>query len=334
MNLQFINKEDILTVLKILSIDNNIYYLTNNLSYEKLSKDEVIPELNIDSVRSLVPLKSFLLTHIDQLKEPKIPKKSNIVFGAKSCDIKARKILDNMFLADPQDPYYEVRNKSTLIFSSDCPDPQKTCFCTYIKGKPYPEDGFDLNFSPVHNGYVVEIGSVKGQKIVDQVQTYFKDTSKEQLSGRDKMRESAIEKLEQINKDFNKVKDTDLQKLFETKFHSDKWKELSKTCVQCYGCTNICPSCYCFFLAESNKSKENPFEKVRYWDSCQVTGYGRVGGGLNPRPKLYERFRNRYECKLNWRMVNFNMYACTGCGRCIDVCPGKIDIRKVVSELI
>jgi ferredoxin len=30
---------------------------------------------------------------------------------------------------------------------------------------------------------------------------------------------------------------------------------------------------------------------------------------------------------------NFKMIGCTGCGRCIAGCPGKIDKRKVLSSI-
>ncbi|MBU2567948.1 MAG: 4Fe-4S dicluster domain-containing protein, partial [Elusimicrobia bacterium] len=69
------------------------------------------------------------------------------------------------------------------------------------------------------------------------------------------------------------------------------------------------------------------------WDACHYTSYGRMAGGSNPRHKLFERFRNRYQCKFNFRRENFGVYACTGCGRCFEVCPGKIDIRKVMAGL-
>ncbi len=51
-----------------------------------------------------------------------------------------------------------------------------------------------------------------------------------------------------MNKEIKSIKNIDFQKLYKDKFSSDKWKELSKACVQCTGCNKICPSCYCFYL--------------------------------------------------------------------------------------
>jgi heterodisulfide reductase subunit C len=110
------------------------------------------------------------------------------------------------------------------------------------------------------------------------------------------------------------------------------WKKESEKCVQCGGCNFICPSCYCFLIRENSKSSEEQF-RDKVWDVCHFTGYARVAGGGNARKYKFQRFRNRYQCKFVYRRENFGIYACTGCGRCIDVCPGKIDIRKVVKNL-
>jgi len=64
-----------------------------------------------------------------------------------------------------------------------------------------------------------------------------------------------------------------------------------------------------------------------------LNGYARVAGGGSPRPKMFERFRNRYLCKFNYMQSNFNEPGCTGCGRCIDTCPATIDFRNVINSV-
>ena len=76
------------------------------------------------------------------------------------------------------------------------------------------------------------------------------------------------------------------------------------------------------------------FARMKYQDSCQLSGYARVAGGASPRHELYERFRNRYYCKYEYRPDSIGLVACTGCGRCIDACQGKIDKRDVLQEVI
>ena len=58
-----------------------------------------------------------------------------------------------------------------------------------------------------------------------------------------------------------------------------------------------------------------------------------MAGGSSPRLGLMERFRHRYLHKLEYFPKDFQMEACTGCGRCIQGCMGKIDMRKVLKSL-
>jgi ferredoxin len=61
--------------------------------------------------------------------------------------------------------------------------------------------------------------------------------------------------------------------------------------------------------------------------------FARVAGGANPRKKLSERLRHRFMKKF-WRIpINYGFLGCTGCGRCIDACTGKIDVREVLKSL-
>jgi len=75
-------------------------------------------------------------------------------------------------------------------------------------------------------------------------------------------------------------------------------------------------------------------KRVKYQDSCQFSGYARVAGGATPRPELFERLRNRYLCKYDYRPEALGLVACTGCGRCIDACQGKIDMREVMVDVL
>lgn len=316
-----------------LSVDNDIFYLTSGQSYKKYGRDDTAEELDIDVVRAITPLKSFYFIQSEKTDIPlSPPKKRNIIFGVKSCDLRAKFVLDKMFMEGVcADPLYEYHLKNTLIFSSDCPKPQSSCFCSFVEGKPYVEPGkqaYDLNFSPAAGGYIVEAGSPEGEKILAQLEAFFDDVPGEMLTKRDEARQESIRMLDEINRDFAVLKNADLKKRAKENYLSGWWKEASKTCVQCTGCNNICPSCYCFYLRPGDE-----FQSIKTWDACHYTSYGRMAGGSNPRHKLFERFRNRYQCKFNFRRENFGVYACTGCGRCFEVCPGKIDIRKVMAGL-
>jgi len=106
------------------------------------------------------------------------------------------------------------------------------------------------------------------------------------------------------------------------------WKKYSTSCVSCGACATICPTCTCFLLID-----KPGFEKVKQLDACQYPGFERVAGGEDGLHELHNRFRNRYMCKYVWRPLRFSSVACTGCGRCIDACIGKINKNELFMEL-
>jgi ferredoxin len=106
------------------------------------------------------------------------------------------------------------------------------------------------------------------------------------------------------------------------------WEKYSTSCVSCGACATICPTCSCFLLID-----KPDFEKVKQLDACQYPGFERVAGGEDPLFELPKRFRNRYMCKYVWKPEKFKSKACTGCGRCIEACIGKINKNEMFLEL-
>jgi len=102
-------------------------------------------------------------------------------------------------------------------------------------------------------------------------------------------------------------------------------------CVECGACTHVCPTCRCFLLVDQKSGDR--MERVLVWDVCYYPGYWRMAGNLSPKPRLLDRFRNGFSCKFDYFVQNYETVACTGCGRCIQACMGKIDIRQCLSEL-
>jgi len=69
-------------------------------------------------------------------------------------------------------------------------------------------------------------------------------------------------------------------------------------------------------------------------DTCQYPGFERVAGGEDALSELHNRFRNRFMCKYVWKPLKFSSLACTGCGRCIDACIGRISKNEIFMELV
>ncbi len=237
------------------------------------------------------------------------------------------KILDSVFLkGDYKDPNYTKRRESTLIVSIDCARPLSVCFCERVGLRPFPVEGYDLNLTIMENGFILKTGSQTGESLLID-RGLFRQANDNELAKREEIRKKSSLVIETHNKKFNlpdRISDE-----FRKIFSSNVWEDVWKNCVQCGSCTNVCPSCVCFFLEDI--SKNGNFLKSKIWDSCLFPGYARMASGVSPRPLLSERYRNRLACKYMYMVEHFKMTGCTGCGRCIAGCPGKIDKRKVLS---
>jgi len=328
----FINGTDWEKFLSQITRSYRIYApqeVLNNLIYRVLTVEDVNKNV-YHTHRTVEPLKTFFSLPQERVSEANFPIEKTVVLGVKNCDLKAVSVLDKIFLeGDFVDPFYRKRREKTLIISSDCYQPRETCFCTLVDNNPFPEKGFDLNLSQVGNGFLLEVGSSKGEGFIASLREDLKGVTLDLIEEREKKRKEAKRKVMEINRNFETERP--FSSIVKEAYISPVWEEAARTCVECGACTNICPSCYCFLLVDA--LDEIKFSKVKFWDSCQHTGFARVAAGINPRAKLYERLRNRYLCKYEYRPENFGIVACTGCGRCVESCQGRIDKREVIKKL-
>ena len=115
-------------------------------------------------------------------------------------------------------------------------------------------------------------------------------------------------------------------------FDHPVWEEITPTCIRCTGCTAVCPTCTCFQFNEERLDAQSG-RRVRVKDSCQTAGFTRNAGWHNPRSKA-AAVRHRIMDKLVYIQDRFGKKGCVGCGRCIDVCPAGIDIRKIADTVV
>ena len=124
----------------------------------------------------------------------------------------------------------------------------------------------------------------------------------------------------------------DIPACIEDKTGALEWKSGAFNCVQCGACNASCPTCVCFLLEDF--SSRVSFSKAKIWDYCLYQSYAKMASGVSPRSLLWERYANRLLCKYKYMVKNFGIVGCTGCGRCISACPGKIDKRKILEEVV
>jgi len=261
-----------------------------------------------------------------------------LVVGIRACELRALNYLDKVMLeGDVEDPAYRARRDKALLIACDCVDCTETCFCTMVGGKPYATEGFDVNLTPIEGGFLAEPGSERGQNwlLGEAGTTRLSEATEAQLARREEIRSAMVERVQEQNASFGFSADDETQPVLPND-GDEAWQRFAADCVECGACTNICPTCYCFYLYDQVLGPE-AFERVRTWDSCLFSTYHRMAGGpnmkLTPRPRLLSRLANRVLHKFSYSPQQYGLLGCVGCGRCVDACIGAIDIRQVVRDL-
>jgi ferredoxin len=182
------------------------------------------------------------------------------------------------------------------------------------------------------DGWVAEVATEKGHRLLAEGD--FPAATDEQLARRDAVRRNMESRLREQNAAYTFQAD-DARQPALPEGDQPSWQEFAADCVECGACTNICPTCHCFYLYDQALGEQ--FERVRTWDSCLLGTYHRMAGGekmkLTPRPRLASRLANRVLHKFTYSPQQYELLGCVGCGRCIDACLGAIDIREVVDRL-
>lgn len=293
------------------------------VDYEEITLP-LIEKITYDSIAPTTPLKAFFFPIKENVVQAR-KKEKRLIIGTPNCDLEALGLLDKIFL-DEQfiDPYYKENRENTVIIGKDCYEFRESCHCTSYDVQPFPKINHDISLSIAGDTFYFVPNTKKGENLLKEL-GMKEDSSLLDLpaSIQDK-RKATISKLNENNKN---LPDRDKSREGVLKENDELWKKYAATCVSCGACAAICPSCHCFLLID----KKN-FEKVKSWDSCQYPAFERVAAGEDPLRKLYERLKNRYLCKFVHKPDMFGEIACTGCGRCIDACIGKISKNEILIE--
>lgn len=249
-----------------------------------------------------------------------IPGQAQIFFGVRPCEARGVRLLDALFLdTPPADPYYASRREKTVLIGLACREMGPTCFCTSVGGAPNDASDVDVMLYEVNDGYVLEVVSEKGKSLVAglELEPYEYDPHIYSY-------ESQYELLNPQTIRWSEL------------FDNEYWQQISERCLSCRACAYVCPTCRCFAIRDESLGA-GEFERLRCWDSCAGENYRRLAGGHKARPEKSERLRNRMFCKFQYFAGQTglgNISACTGCGRCIDVCPVGVDITEILGDLV
>ncbi len=286
-------------------------------------------EITLNSYRTVLPLKFLLYPPRENVYPENKNLSKRLIVGVKACDLQSLHILDSALLyGNFVEPLYSRWRDNTTIISADCDEITSSCHCSLLDGKPFSMGGYDLNLSSYDGFFLVKPGSEKGKILYEQLKMEFSvlEPDTVQMQRIEERRKNMLLQVDVSNRNYQRNGIENIRNSAQ-----EQWKSGSSECVGCGACTNLCPTCYCLILNDESMSKK--FIKQRTYDSCQWYGYARVAGGGTPRPKMHERFRNRYLCKFDYMQSNFEMPGCTGCGRCIEACTAGIDFRDVLKKL-
>jgi ferredoxin len=264
--------------------------------------------------------------------DPSVPEPA-LIFGVRGCDLKALQMMDQVFLeeGDVADPFYKSRRENAVLVAVHCGAPGPNCFCNLVGVDVVPKEGYDLHLTPLDQGFVVQAGSPKGEEILSKHSGFFVEATDAQIKEREAIQKETNEILERQNAEYQLS--GEYKGLVEELLNDEEFwtaREAGGPCVECNACTLVCPTCRCFLLYDTRD--KDTFGRTKVWDACNYPMYARVGGGSNPMRRFWERFRHRYYCKFSVLFDRYGFYGCVGCGRCIENCMGKIDMRSVMKK--
>jgi len=293
-------------------------------------------QIELGGIRQSQPVKSFINPPREKVlnSQPK-DRKPLILAGVKGCDLSSFVLQDFVFLeGENEDPLYAENRKNTLIISCDCTYARETCFCVAMDGAPYPREYFDINLSMIDTDFLVEAATEKGKALVSSYRMFFKPASSRHADIRKYNRAAVTEQVKTFIAKRGTQGTREIKGAVAKNYNlTELWQDFASTCVECGACNLVCPTCHCFLLYDEEDAHELK-KRYRAWDACLYKTFARVAGGANPRKHLYERLRNRFEKKFDFFPKILNYFACTGCGRCIEACPGDIDLREVLKGLV
>ena len=294
-------------------------YAKDSLKTVKSPKDLFFPQNeNISNFRK--EGNKFIIDPVE------LPKSGIVVFGVRGCDEQSFRVLDNVFLAEPVDTFYEARRKDSVIITAACTKPSESCFCKTFGIDPTDPAG-DVTTWIVDDNMFFAAKTEKGEAFLAKYAGIFTEAEED-----DTYRVENVKYL--ANQIFAKLPLADLTTegwggdKTEEKFDDPKWQDLSTACLGCGTCTFVCPTCQCYDIRDYNTG--NQIQRSRCWDSCMYKDFTMCAHGT-ARPTQKERYRQRFMHKLVYYPANNDgMFSCVGCGRCVDKCPVQTNIVKVI----
>ena len=314
-------------------------------------------EVNLEAVRTVNSPKGAVLPQTeplvayDQAKDPEsgtVSMKARalacgdpvLLFGVRPCDAAALTLMDKVFLTgDFVDDHYRSRRERTTVVAVACPSPDKACFCTSFNFCPGSSEGADIVlYGRSGPGPKLEPDAYYAVAYTNRGEALLADEASK-AAGLAEIAVAEGRGLETVVAAFqnlptplgDRLGPIEVASKLDGLFESPYWEKISARCLSCGLCTFVCPTCYCFGVADAGSVGRGV--RFRYWDSCKFPDFLVMAGGHDPRPAKKHRTRQRFMHKLNYYHHRYDDYLCVGCGRCVDSCPVGLHLPLVAEEV-
>jgi sulfhydrogenase subunit beta (sulfur reductase) len=336
MALRVVDKAALPTLVNALLADQKVVGPTPR--HGKFAFDEIKSpdELVLDYPTTILPPKEWLLPRREKLFDfrlgptpeltPAVQAEPVVLFGLHPCDIAGIECLDAVMAEGNPDPYYLARRAQASIVGVDC-SPDEYCYCRFT-GTATATSGYDVFLTDIGDAYVADAATDVGRTLIEKVDTVPAQAPhiaaiKEQQSKKAQATECTL--------------DTDIRLLpliMTNAMGSKVWEKHAEPCFSCGACSLVCPTCYCFDVADEMNLDLTTGSRVRSADVCMLAPFAKVASGENFRAHRHSRLLHRIERKFHYQYVKYGRPHCTGCGRCRRACVAGIDQLEVIADLL
>lgn len=326
-----IQKENLNKLINnLLSKDYLIIAPVRKKGFVTFSKISDFNEIAMDYIQSSLSPKGVLFPSAEEILkyqnlegsvkifEAEIPENNIILFGIKPCDAIGLDYLSTFFLKENTDKYFKLRKEKTTVISLSCKEADSFCFCSSVGISPSDTRGTDLLLTDTGDGFYSEFMSDKGINLHNQFGDLFVEAPQVDKS-KFTAKPEIVFNLEQVLSKTSKL------------YNEELWKEHSLSCLGCGACAFSCPTCSCYDIQDES----NPFggRRIKNWDTCGLGLFTIHASGHNPRNVQSNRWRHRVLHKFDYSVKNMDTVSCVGCGRCIRVCPGGMNIIETLQTI-
>jgi NAD(P)H-flavin reductase/NAD-dependent dihydropyrimidine dehydrogenase PreA subunit len=283
-------------------------------------------ELRLDYDVTILPPKKYFFPQRETLvtynvangfaaKDPADIKPS-VIIGVHPYDIVALLHMDEIFRETKSDPYYFEKRKSSIIIGVNIQNMSPRCFAPQM-GCAIIDHGYDLMLTDLGNRYAINIGSQKGEQLLEK---YAKNVTDALARDVQQVGQKKQEIMNMSQQKFDFPTELIPEMLSKTYDQSGFWEKHSEKCLACGSCVLVCPTCYCFDVKDDPALSLEHGERVRTWDGCLLEDFAKIASGENFRPTRPTRYRHRYFKKGKYLFDRFGFVSCVGCGRCSSNC--------------